>query len=84
MYDAFTFNIPEGGGHVLELVRVDIAWQKEPEWVLGLLAIAQTYSHRELAVGRRFFALLVIPEDSEMIGQIVQEIRVLSPFGDPI
>lgn len=80
MEDAFTFDIPEGGGHVLELLGADMAWQKEPEWILGLLLIAQMYSRCQLALGRRFFALLVIPEDSDMIGEIVQQVRVPSTF----
>jgi hypothetical protein len=78
--DAFAFEIPEGGGHVLELIRVDIAWKQDPEWVSELLSIAQAYTRHELALGRRFLTLLVVPEDSEMIGTLIEEIKVPYPY----
>lgn len=78
--DAFTFDIPEGGGHVLELLRVDLAWQQDSEWVREVLSIAQAYSRRELALGRRFLTLLVVPEQSEMIDTLIEEIKVPYPF----
>jgi hypothetical protein len=77
------FEMPEGGRHVLELIRVDLAWERDPKWVLGMLSIAQEYSRWQLALGRRFFALLVVAEHSAMIGTPIQEIRVPSPFWTP-
>ena len=80
--DGFWFDIPKDGGHVLELVRVDLAWQHDPEWVRGLLSIVQQYSIRQLALGRRFFALLVVEERSAMIGAQIEpvETQVPQPF----
>ena len=80
--DGFRFNIAAGGGHVLELLRVDIAWKKEPEWVRGLLGIAQEYSHWQLALGLRFFALLVMPERSEIIGAKIGDTKIPGVFRD--
>src|SRR5262249_33913635 len=53
--DGFDFEIPDGGGHVLELNRPDAAWRGDRRWLLGLLAIAQEHSRYQLALGRRFF-----------------------------
>ena len=47
--DGFEFDIPEGGGRVLEMVQADLAWQEDPKWFLGLLSIAQEHSLRQLA-----------------------------------
>jgi hypothetical protein len=76
----FVFDIPEGGGHVLELVRADLIWQQDPGWVKGLLGIAQEYSRWQLALGRRFFILLVVPAHSAMIGDKIGESYVPHPF----
>jgi len=81
--DGFVFDIPQNGGRVLEIIRPDIAWQEDSRWLLGLLSIAQEYSLKELALGRRFFALLVVPEDSPLIGQTIEINKVPSPFWDP-
>jgi hypothetical protein len=78
--DGFEFEIPEGGGHVLELYRADLTWEQEPRWMLGLLDIAQHYSLCQLAVGRRFFVLLVVAPDSGMIGERITEVRVPGVF----
>src|SRR5690349_10277414 len=62
--DGFEFKVPEPGGKVLELVRADVAWQEDARWLLGLLSIAREATRRQLALGRRFFSLLVLPEQS--------------------
>jgi hypothetical protein len=80
--DGFEFDIPEGGGKVFELVRADLAWQEDAGWFLGLLAIAQEATRRELALGKRFFTLLVLPEKSSLIGQAI-EAAVPALFGNP-
>jgi hypothetical protein len=74
--DGFTFPIPQHGGMVLELVRPDLAWQEDSRWLLGLLEIAQETTRRELAVGRRFLTLLVMPEKSPLIGQTITTMAV--------
>lgn len=81
--DGFMFDIPEGGGRVFEIVRADLAWQEDARWLLGLLSIAQEQSRWQLAVGRRFFALLVVPEDSPLIGAVIEQTRVPGTFYSP-
>jgi hypothetical protein len=81
--DGFEFAIPEGGGRVFEILRADLAWQEDPRWLCGLLSIAQEHSRQQLALGRRFFALLVVPEGSPFIGAVIEEIRVPAPYWDP-
>jgi len=81
--DGFEFDVPEGGGRVLEVVRADLAWQEDPRWLVGLLSIAQEHSRRQLALGRRFFALLVIPEHSLLVGAAIEQTQVPCPFWSP-
>jgi hypothetical protein len=81
--DGFEFDIPEGGGRVFEIVRADLAWQEDPRWLCGLLSIAQEESRRQLALGRRFFALLVVPERSPFIGAVIEQSTVPGPYWSP-
>jgi hypothetical protein len=81
--DGFEFTIPEGGGRVFEILRPDLAWQEDHQWLCGLLSITQEQCRQQLALGRRFFALLVVPEGSPFIGAVVEEITVPAPFWDP-
>ena len=81
--DGFEFNIPEGGGQVFEVIRPDQAWQEDRRWLCGLLAIAQEQSRQQLALGRRFFALLVVPEQSPFIGAVIEESTVPAAHWDP-
>lgn len=82
--DGFEFNIPEGGGRVFEILQADLAWQEDPRWLCGLLAIAQEQSLRQLALGRRFFALLIVSdEQSPVIGTVVDQATVPGPFWSP-
>jgi hypothetical protein len=81
--DGFEFDIPDAGGRVFEIVGGDLAWQEDRKWMCGLLAIAQEQSRRQLALGRRFFALLVVPEHSPLIGASIGQIEVPVPFWSP-
>jgi|SRR5579884_2416861 len=81
--DGFDFDVPVNGGKVLELVRADLAWQEDAGWLLGLLAIAEEASRRELALGGRFFTLLVLPETSPLVGQTIGTTTVPVPFYNP-
>jgi hypothetical protein len=81
--DGFHFTIPEGGGQVLEILGAEPGWREDPRWFCGLLSIAQEQSRRQLALGRRFFVLLVIPERSPLIGEVVGQMTVPGPFWSP-
>ena len=81
--DGFDFEIPYGGGRVFEVIRPDLAWREDAAWLRGLLAIAQEHSRQHLALGRRFFALLMVPNGSPLIGEIVEENRVPVPYWNP-
>jgi hypothetical protein len=80
--DGFEFEIPENGGCVFELLGADRAFEEDSGWLLGLLAIAQEHSRAQLALGRRFFALLVIVENSPLIGAVIDKATVPVPFWD--
>src|SRR5262245_20790595 len=78
--DGFEFEIPAEGGCVLEILGADLAWQEDSHWTLGMLSIAQEQSLRQLALGRRFFTLLVLPEGSPLIGVEIETTIVPFPF----
>jgi hypothetical protein len=81
--DGFEFAVSEPGGKVFELVRADVAWQEDARWLLGLLAFAQEATRRQLALGKRFFTLLVLPETSPLIGQTIDTTTVPVMFWNP-
>ena len=81
--DGFWFDIPEGGGRVFEIIRPDLAWQEDSRWLCGLLSIVQEQSRRQLALGRRFMGLLVMPEDSPLIGAVIEEVTVTGRSWSP-
>ncbi len=80
LWDGFDFDIPRGEGHVLELVGIDQLWKSNPQWVVALLEMAHDYSRIQMALGSRFFALLVVEEISDMIGATVTELKIPSPY----
>lgn len=84
--DGFHFDVPDEGGVVFELLHPDSLYAEQPEWLLGLLDIASEHSAYHMAHGRRFFALLVLPEQplgearrSPLIGQVFAHKRVPFP-----
>jgi len=87
--DGFDFNLKPGEAHVLELLNAEVAHREDPRWLSGLLAIAHEHSVRQLALGARFFASLVLDRDSLLIGATYATLSVPGPFwtatrhGDP-
>jgi hypothetical protein len=49
----------------------------------AFVAIAQDASRRELALGRRFISFLVLPENSPLVGQIIEAANVPIPHWSP-
>jgi hypothetical protein len=78
--DGFEFDLKPGQGHVLELLNADLAHREDPRWVAGLLAIAHEHSLRQLALGARFFATLVLDRGSPLIGAPYETLSVPVPF----
>lgn len=64
---------------VLEIHAAEKVWREDPRWLLGVLAIAQEQSLWELALGRRFFVILLLDRASPLIGQQVDALRVPYP-----
>lgn len=87
--DGFEFDLKPGQGHVLELLNAEVAHHEDPQWFAGLLAIAHEHSRWQLALGARFFATLVLPRDSSLIGAEYKKLSVPVPYwtaarhGDP-
>ena len=74
--DGFDFAIPEGAGHVMQLVRPDVIWQEDAPWTIGLLEMAGDYGLLEFGLGRRFFTLLVTEWESPLLGVALRPCRV--------
>jgi hypothetical protein len=66
--DGFGFEVPDEGGLVLHLPRLDLLWAEAPGWTSGLLSLASEHSRAQLASGRRFFALGVVDPDCRLFG----------------
>ncbi|MDR3612896.1 MAG: hypothetical protein P4L53_04965 [Candidatus Obscuribacterales bacterium] len=69
---------PPGSDRVFEMIRPDLLFQEEPEWLTGFLSIAQERCVGELALGHRFFTLLVVPDEKcTLIGQRIPDLRAV-------
>ena len=68
---------------MLELFAPEVIHAEDPQWTSYLLADASEHSRYHLAHGRRFFALLVTPDDSPIIGATVDQISVPVGYWSP-
>jgi hypothetical protein len=81
LHDGFDFSVPNEGGLVLELSGFDKALQEDESWTKGFLSIVAEHSLRKLALGRRFFATILIHgEESPFVGRQFDELAVPYPF----
>lgn len=78
--DGFDIQFPTGVGVVLELASLDAVYLTHPQWTLGMLSVASEHSRYHLAMGRRFFTLLVLDKESPLIGAAVDQIIVPSTY----
>jgi len=78
--DGFEFDLKPGQGHVFELLNADVAHREDPRWLRGLLAIAHEHSRWQLALGVRFFAMLILERSSPLIGASYETLSVPGPF----
>jgi hypothetical protein len=76
--DGFTFDCSEGG-RVFEIVQADLAWEEDRRWFCGLLSIAQEQCRYRLALGQRFFTLLVVTELSPLFGAPIEQAQIPGP-----
>jgi hypothetical protein len=83
--DGFEFDVPTDGGVVLELVRPDRKWKSKNhrEWLCGVFSIASQHSRFQLALGRRFFTVLIVPGKCRMLGAEIETFTVPWPYWDP-
>ena len=81
--DGLALEIPDDGGIVLELDRPDLLWELDGRWTEGLLAIASDYSRRSILEGKRFFTVLVMPPDAELIGRLIAQADVPAVWRGP-
>ena len=78
--DGFGFDLKPGQGHVLELLNTEFAHREDPHWFSGLLEIVHEHFLCQLALGARFFAMLVLDRGSPLIGVSYGTLRVPLPF----
>jgi hypothetical protein len=87
--DGFGFDLMTGQGHVLELLSTEVAHQEDRDWFVGLLSIAHEHFLYQLALGGRFFAMLVLDRGSPLVGVEYEKLSIGAPFttaarhGDP-
>jgi hypothetical protein len=80
--DGFDFRIADGGGVALVLRGFASAWREDAAWCRGLLDIVTETSLRELALGRRFFAVLVLADAaSPLVGERLEGHVIPSAYG---
>jgi hypothetical protein len=81
--DGFDFAATPDRGRVLELLHADRLWGDDKRWADGLLSIACGHTRTHLALGTRFFTLLVMPADSRLIGREFDRLQIPPTFWDP-
>ena len=82
--DGFDFDVADGGGCVLLLRSFAQAWREDEAWCRGLLGIVSERSLQELALGRRFFAVLVLADAAApLVGQALEGHVIPSPWSGP-
>jgi hypothetical protein len=65
---------------VFKLLGFERAWLEDATWASGFLSIISEYSLYQLAVGKRFFAMLPVEAQSILVGKPVEELTVGAPF----
>ncbi|HEV2294130.1 MAG TPA: hypothetical protein VGR35_09750 [Tepidisphaeraceae bacterium] len=78
--EGFEFDLKPGQGQVLELLNADVAHREDPHWLAGLLAVAHEHSRWQLALGTRFFTMLLLDRGSPLIGVAYETLSVPVPF----
>ncbi|HTE43169.1 MAG TPA: hypothetical protein VK629_20270 [Steroidobacteraceae bacterium] len=79
--DGFTFKVPEQGGLALTLQGFEQAWSEDQRWSAGFLSIISEFSLQQLALGRRFFAVIEVANPSSVLVGAQFEIRSIGhPF----
>jgi hypothetical protein len=78
--DGFAFEFAGNEGRVLEFLNAEVAYRENPRWLTGLLSIGSEYTVNELALGHRFFAVLVLARNSPLVGVAFKSTTVPAPF----
>lgn len=81
--DGFSFDVPQPGGLVLELLEPEVVWHEDRGWFEGFLRIASEHSRYHLALGRRFLTLLVAGPSSPLLGKTFETLSVPHPVRAP-
>ena len=82
--DGFGYERDTNGGQILLLQSFATAWREDARRSRGLLEVAAEFSLRQLALGKRFFTVLVLPDDaSDVIGQPLEGLAVPRPWRGP-
>jgi len=72
----FDLEVSDDGGVVVELLRVDMMWELERDFISGFMGLLVEQSVIRMMQGQRLFAICVVPPDSPMIGQRLWETTV--------
>ncbi|MDN3576431.1 hypothetical protein QWZ03_06600 [Chitinimonas viridis] len=81
LWDGFEFEVPVEGGLVCWLADFETAWVEDKRWAQGFMVIITDYCLQQLALGRRFYAILTVSgAESPILGQRVADIAVPHPY----
>lgn len=79
--DGFEWQTPSPpAGRVLVLHALDVAWNEDRAWLCGFLAIAREHARKQLALGRRYFTILPLSQQSPLAGAVIDTIAIGSPY----
>ena len=67
LHDGFDFGIAESGGVALVLHGFGRAQQEDEAWCRGLLGIVSEHSLRQLALGKRLLAVVVVTGEDDPV-----------------
>jgi hypothetical protein len=68
---------------VLELLDPEVTWSADARWFEGLLAVASEHARHHLALGRRFFTMLVVDDEFERASIRVKRTSRPAGLGPP-
>jgi hypothetical protein len=82
--DGFDLRVGDEGGVALMLRSFARAWREDEAWCRGLLGLVSERSLRELALGRRFLAVIVLADEAApLVGQALEGHVIPSPWSGP-
>jgi hypothetical protein len=81
--DGFSFPFSQQRGRVLVVNSPNALATSHPGWFDAFLEIASDHSLLHLACGSRFFVLLVVPRESNLVGRVYCQSKIPIAYWNP-